>query len=105
LSHPLFDNRYIHVCGLPSVVGVIGVGDNQGLEGNKAVSDQDWAKLQQTTGKRVDFDETIQHLISELEKRPDLLDRVFGSVPELSHEDLRTERDFDEQRIKRKYSI
>jgi len=63
------------------------------------------AKLQESSGKKIDFDEAIRHLISVSERRPDLLDKVFGSVPELSSRDLREERKSDELRAKRKYHI
>jgi hypothetical protein len=53
------------------------------------------ARIRASTGKRVDFGEVILYVISESQKRPDLLDRVFGSVPELSYEDLRRERETD----------
>lgn len=63
------------------------------------------ARLQESFGRRVDFDEAIQHLMSLSEKRPDLLDRAFGSVPGLKLQDLYKERWLDEQRTKRKYHI
>jgi hypothetical protein len=63
------------------------------------------AKLRASTRKRIDFDEAIQHLVSLSDKRPDLLDRVFGSVPRLTLEDMRKERESDELRAKRKYSL
>ncbi|MGI0081204.1 MAG: VapB-type antitoxin [Nitrososphaerales archaeon] len=63
------------------------------------------ARLQESVGKRVDFDEAIQHLMSLSEKRPDLLDKAFGSIPGLKVQDLHRERRADEQRAKRKYHI
>jgi hypothetical protein len=67
------------------------------------------ARLQEKSGKRVDLDEAIQHLLSASsqpeEKKPALLDRLFGSVPHLSVKDLRSERRLDEQRFRRKYRI
>ncbi len=64
------------------------------------------ARLQENKGKRVDFDEAIQHLMSSSEKkRPDLLDKLFGSVPGLKMQDLQRERRLDELRSKRKYRI
>ncbi len=63
------------------------------------------ARLQESTGKRVDFDEAIKHLMELSEKRPDLLDKAFGSVPGLKKEDLYRERRLDELRAKRKYSV
>ena len=64
------------------------------------------ARLQENTGKRVDFDETIQHLMSLTgDKKPDLLDKVFGSVPALRTRDLYEERRLDKRRAKRKYRI
>ncbi len=63
------------------------------------------ARLQEKSGKRVDLDEAIQHLLSsnQAERKPELLDRVFGSVPNLSLKDLRMERRADERRFRRKY--
>jgi hypothetical protein len=65
------------------------------------------ARLQEKSGKRVDLDEAIQHLLSASnqseEKKPELLDKIFGSVPQLSVKDLRSERRLDEQRFRRKY--
>ena len=64
------------------------------------------ARLQEKAGKRIDLDEAIQHLISSQEKedrRPELLDKVFGRVPTLSIRDLRAERHQDELRTARKY--
>lgn len=63
------------------------------------------AKLQESTGRKIDFDEAIQHLMSVSERRPDLLDKVFGSVPGSSSHDLTEERKLDELRAKRKYHI
>jgi hypothetical protein len=63
------------------------------------------AKLQESTGRKIDFDEAIQHLMSISERRPELLDRVFGSVPALSSTDLIKERRLDDLRAKRKYHI
>jgi hypothetical protein len=63
------------------------------------------ARLQEDKGKRVDF-EAIQYLMSSSsEKRPDLLDKVFGSVPKLKVQDLYKERNLDELRAKRKYRV
>lgn len=58
------------------------------------------ARLQESTGKRVNFDQAIQHLISLSEKRPDLLDKAFGSVRGLNLQELYKERRLDEQRTK-----
>lgn len=66
------------------------------------------ARLQENTGRRVDFDEAIQHLMlsSSLRKRrPELLEKAFGSVPGLKVQDLYDERRFDELRAKRKYRL
>ena len=63
------------------------------------------ARLQEDTGRRIDFDEAIQHIMSLTEKRPDLLNKVFGSVPKLNIQDLYNERRLDELRTKRKYRI
>ena len=63
------------------------------------------ARLQEDTGRRIDFDETIQHIMSLTEKRPDLLNKAFGSVPKLNIKDLYRERRLDELRTKRKYRV
>ena len=64
------------------------------------------ARLQEKSGKRVDLDEAIQHLLSssESQENPELLDRVFRSVPNLSVKDLRSERRLDEHWFRRKYN-
>ena len=65
------------------------------------------ARLQEKSGKRVDLDEAIRHLLSTSnqseEIKPELLDKLFGSVPQLSVKDLHSERRLDEQRFRRKY--
>jgi hypothetical protein len=63
------------------------------------------ARLQANSGKMVDLDENIQYLISLGEKKPDLPDKVFGSVPKLRISDLNEERSSDERRAKRKYRV
>ncbi len=63
------------------------------------------AKLQESSGKRVDLDEAIQHLVSASEKRPDLLEKAFGSASGIKIEDMLNERRLDERRAKRKYRI
>ena len=45
------------------------------------------ARLQESKGRRVDFDEAIQHLMSLSDKRTELLDRAFGSGPGLKIQD------------------
>ena len=63
------------------------------------------ARLQEDTGKRVDFDEAIQHFMSLTEKRPDLSNKVFGSVPKLNIQDLYKERQIDESQSQAEISI
>lgn len=64
------------------------------------------AKLQDETGRRIDLDEAIRHLISpSYKKRPELLDQIFGSVPKLGIKDVYKERRLDELRTKRKYGV
>lgn len=66
------------------------------------------ATLQERSGRRVDLDEAIRHLVSlseEKKKSPELLDKVFGSVPGLKVQDLYKERRLDERRVERKHRI
>lgn len=61
------------------------------------------AALQQETGTRVSLDQTIKHLLHlSREKRAELLETVFGSIPQLSVKNLRRERTLDEERTRRK---
>ncbi len=63
------------------------------------------ARLQEKTGKRVDFDEAIRHLLAKSENKPELLDKIFGSVPRMKTEDLYSERRLDEKRFARRHSV
>jgi len=67
------------------------------------------ARLQEQTGKRVDFDEAISHLVRQEDKSPDSFMKFVGSVKRLKEASLRAElvkeRRLDELRAKRKYGI
>ncbi|MDE1858602.1 MAG: hypothetical protein KGI26_06030 [Thaumarchaeota archaeon] len=63
------------------------------------------AALQAQSGRRVDLDEAIKHLLKSGKRDPASLASIFGSVPELSLDDLLNERARDEQRAKRKYGL
>jgi hypothetical protein len=63
------------------------------------------ADLQAKTGRRVDLDEALKHLIRSGRRRPELLDESFGAVPSLSLDDLYEERRRDERATKRKYGL
>lgn len=66
------------------------------------------ARLQERTGRRVDFDGAISHLVSMEDKSPDSFMKFVGSVkgvkPAALLRELAKERRFDELRTKRKYS-
>ncbi len=66
------------------------------------------AKLQERTGRRVDFDGAIGHLVGMQDKSPDSFMRFVGSVSGLKGADiladLAKERRADEFRAKRKYN-
>jgi hypothetical protein len=67
------------------------------------------ARLQERTGRRVDFDEAISHLVGLEDRSPDSLMKFIGSVKgakgtELLKE-LVQERRRDEIRSKRKYGV
>lgn len=62
------------------------------------------AKLQLRLGRKVDLDEAIRHLLRS-EAKLKVLDDLFGSVPELSVQELLEERKFDEARAKRRYGL
>lgn len=62
------------------------------------------SELQRRMGRRVDLDEAIRHLLMG-EAKPELLDSLFGSVPELSVEELIEERRRDEERAERRYGV
>lgn len=64
------------------------------------------AEMQSRTGRRIDLDEAIKHLLqSGRMKRPDVLASMFGIAPLVTVEDLLKEREIDERRSKRKYDI
>ena len=66
------------------------------------------ARLQESTGRRVDFDAAIAHLVMKEDKDPNAFARFVGSVtgvePEGMLDALAEERRLDESRAKRKYS-
>jgi hypothetical protein len=65
------------------------------------------ARLQESTGKRVDFDAAIAHLVLKEDKDPNAFARFVGSVTGIEPEEmlnvLAEERRLDELRVKRKY--
>jgi hypothetical protein len=61
--------------------------------------------LQARKGRRVNLDETINYLVDLKDKRPDLLTQVFGSIPELTIQELYTERKIDERRTERRHGL
>ena len=63
------------------------------------------SRLQGRMGRRVSLDETISYLIGLEERKPELLDEIFGCAPELSVEELYEERRIDEARAKRRYGL
>jgi hypothetical protein len=67
------------------------------------------ARLQERTGKRVDFDEAIAHLVKADDKSPESFLRFVGSVEGFTsaglQEELQRERRLDERRSKRKYGV
>lgn len=63
------------------------------------------SKLQQTLGRRVDFDEAVRYLLSLEARRPELLEQVVGSIPNLTVEELYEERRKDEHRTNRRYGL
>ncbi|MGI0090641.1 MAG: hypothetical protein ACREBS_02930 [Nitrososphaerales archaeon] len=68
------------------------------------------ARLQERKGRRVDFDEAINHLVTlEGSRGPDSFMKFVGSVKGIKGADLRSElakeRRLDELRAKRKYGI
>ena len=56
------------------------------------------AKLQERLGRRVSFDEALRHLLVARDKKPELLAEVFGSVPEVSSQEVFRERRLDDER-------
>jgi hypothetical protein len=67
------------------------------------------ARLQERTGKRVDFDEAINHLVHQEDKSPDTFMNFVGSARGLESgillDELAKERRQDELRAKRKYGV
>lgn len=63
------------------------------------------SRLQQTLGRRVDFDEAVRYLLSMEGRRPELLEQVVGSIPNLTVEELDEERRKDERRTFRRYDL
>lgn len=68
------------------------------------------ARLQEETGRRVDFDEAISHLIMLEDKNPDSFMKFVGSAKggknaNLLLKELAKERRLDELRVKRKYGV
>ncbi len=65
------------------------------------------ARLQESTGKRVDFDAAIAHLVMKEDKDPNAFARFVGSVTGVEAEEildaLVDERRLDEFRAKHKY--
>jgi hypothetical protein len=63
------------------------------------------SRLQLSTGRKVDFDEAIRHLL-EREKRPDLLEEACHPIPnsdwlkDLLHEERRRDDDVLERNIR-----
>lgn len=60
------------------------------------------ANLQERTGRRIDFDEAIRHLLHTQNRKSKSLEKVFGSVPEIKLEELYEERKADERRASRR---
>lgn len=62
------------------------------------------SELQIKLRRRVDLNEAIRFLISEREKRPELLEEACKPVPEVEGalEELYLERKIDEERLERK---
>lgn len=67
------------------------------------------ARLQERTGKRVDLDEAIAHLVEGGDKTPDAFLRFVGSVKGVGAEalldELAGERNQDEHRAEHKYGV
>jgi len=68
------------------------------------------AKLQGETGRHVDYDETINHLLKLENKNPDAFMKFVGSAKGVKSADsllnaLAKERTLDELRAKRKYGV
>lgn len=67
------------------------------------------ARLQESTGRRVDFDEAISHLARLEDRSPDSFAKFVGSLRGMklggALEELSRERKLDELRAKRKYGV
>ncbi len=63
------------------------------------------ARLQEERGRKVSLNEAIKFLLDSRERRPELLNSIFGSIPDLSSENLYEERKKDEERASRRYGI
>ncbi|MFI5421073.1 MAG: hypothetical protein ACHQ1H_08915 [Nitrososphaerales archaeon] len=67
------------------------------------------ARLQEQTGRRVDFNDAINHLVMQEDKTPDSFTKFVGSIKDVRAGDLlnelKKERKLDELRAKRKYRI
>ena len=68
------------------------------------------SKLQGETGRRVDFDDAINHLVKLENKNPDAFMKFVGSAKGVKSADsllnaLAKERRLDELRAKRKYGV
>jgi predicted CopG family antitoxin len=65
------------------------------------------SELQIKLGRRVNLNEAIRFLISEREKKPQLLDEACKPTPEIEKvlKELYEERKLDEERLERKISI
>ncbi len=57
--------------------------------------------------RKFSFDDAINYILEERErKKPELLEKVFGAASGVSlYEELRAERQKDEERAKRKFGI
>jgi len=64
------------------------------------------SQLQIKLGRRVDLNEAIRFLLSEKEKKPQLLDEACRPMPRVEEalEELYLERKLDEERLERKVS-
>ncbi|MCD6348882.1 MAG: VapB-type antitoxin [Candidatus Korarchaeota archaeon] len=63
------------------------------------------ARLQEKRGRRITLDEAIRFLLDARERKSELLLSIFGSIPDLSTEELYEERKEDEKRASRRYGI
>jgi len=63
------------------------------------------SRLQARSGRRVNLDEAINHLLGLEERNPALLDEAFRSIPKLGVQELYEERRVDEARVKRRHGL